>query len=367
MEPRSRLKSILGNAAVFLGATLVMLLVAEFSVRLLMGDQINMLPRYHTDAHYGEFTLRKLRPNSDFWHKTIDGSWRFVTNNRGFRSYHDYEYEKPVGQIRVLSLGDSHTQGYEVRQDHTFSAIVERYLQREGSDTEVLNTGISGFSTAEELIFLENEGIKYSPDFVLLGFFRNDLEDNIKTGLFRIDDNDELVIAKKEHIPGVRIQNVIYAIPGVQWLSENSYFYSLLFNSTWSFYKSKLARTESAKVMEYAVSTQSSFSNYQIELTARILERMFDFCQRHGIKLIIIDIPRPVDGYAKSSIPKALFPYVQRYSDAYINSEELLADYAGVVELHMPHGNRHINELTHTVLGVEVAKDIISLLESPGE
>ncbi len=196
MEPRSRLKSILGNAALFLGATLVMLLVAEFSVRLLMGDQINMLPRYHTDAHYGEFTLRKLRPNSDFWHKTIDGSWRFVTNNRGFRSYHDYEYEKPVGQIRVLSLGDSHTQGYEVRQDHTFSAIVERYLQREGSDTEVLNTGISGFSTAEELIFLENEGIKYS-------------EENPYLVDIDIIDNDGLVIASSGGGPAPTVRELV--------------------------------------------------------------------------------------------------------------------------------------------------------------
>ena len=29
----------------------------------------------------------------------------------------------------------------------------------------------------------------------------------------------------------------IYSIPSVKWLSENSYFYSLLFNNTWNYFK----------------------------------------------------------------------------------------------------------------------------------
>jgi hypothetical protein len=365
MKSGSRLKSTLGNIALFLGATLAMLLVVELATRLLLGEQINMMPRYHTDARYGQFTLRKLRPNSDFWHKTRDGSWRFVTNSQGFRSYHDYNYEKPEGTIRAISLGDSQMQGYEARQNYIFPAIVERYLQREGYVSEVLNTGISGFSNAEQLIFLENEGIKYQPEFVLVGFFVNDLDDNVRAGLFRIDDNGELAIAKKEYTPGVRIQNFIYAIPGVQWLSENSYLYSYAFNSTWLYFKDKLVSTESAKFIELAVSTQTSFSDYQIELAAKIFERMFNFCQANGIKLFIIDIPYPeLDGYARASIPEALLPTMRRYSDAFINGEEVLADYAAVAELHVPHGDWHITEFTHAVLGVEVAKQIVSILDS---
>ena len=80
-----------------------------------------------------------------------------MTNRRGFRNYVDFEYEKRANTISVLSLGDSHTQGSEVRQDYTFSSIVEPYLLRENYRAEVLNTGVSGFSIAEELIFLENK------------------------------------------------------------------------------------------------------------------------------------------------------------------------------------------------------------------
>ena len=56
--------------------------------------------------------------------------------------------------------------------------------------------------------FSKNEGFKYHPDVVVLGFFANDFEDNLKAGLFELDDQSRLVELKHEHIPGVRIQNL---------------------------------------------------------------------------------------------------------------------------------------------------------------
>src|SRR5438874_1371459 len=93
----------------------------------------------------------------------------------------------PTGTLRVLSLGDSHTQGYEVRQEATFSAVLERYLRSHGVRAEVLNAGVSGYSTAEELAFLENEGYRYQPDVVVVAFYANDFEDNLKADLFGLD------------------------------------------------------------------------------------------------------------------------------------------------------------------------------------
>jgi lysophospholipase L1-like esterase len=146
----------------------------------------------------------------------VDGAWKFVTNSRDFADTREFTYAKPPNTLRVLSLGDSHTQGYEVHQDLTFSAVLERYLKYRKINAEAINTGVSGFSTAEELVLLENEGVKYSPDVVILGFFANDFEDNLKAGLFGLDAQNRLVEKKYEHVPGVAIQNFIYAIPGVR-------------------------------------------------------------------------------------------------------------------------------------------------------
>ena len=78
---------------------------------------------------------------------------------------------------------------------------------------------------------------------MVLGFLANDFEVNLKAGLFGVDAQNRLVEKKYEHVPGVRIQNFIYAIPGVPWLSENSYFYSLLFNNVWNYFKQLLAES----------------------------------------------------------------------------------------------------------------------------
>jgi lysophospholipase L1-like esterase len=102
--------------------------------------------------------------------------------------------EKPSGVFRVIALGDSTTEGFEVAQNDTYTAVLERYLKKYGVNAEVFNAGISGFGTAEELLYLENEGIKYNPDAVVLGFFGNDFDDKARSDLFRIQDG-ELFIA----------------------------------------------------------------------------------------------------------------------------------------------------------------------------
>ena len=360
----ARFKNLFINISILILAFVIIFIIAEFVIRLLYKDETVLFPRYHTDAQYGQFTLRKIRPNSEFWHTSPDGSWKFNINKQGFRNYKDFGYNKPEGTVRIISLGDSNTLGFEVRQDYTFSAIIEKYLDNQGYNAEVMNTGVSGFSTAEELIFLENEGIKYKPDFVILGFFANDFEDNIKANIFKLEANGNLVIQKNKHIPGVKIQNVIYELPFVKWLSENSYFYSLLFNNVWNYFKARLAKKATEKVIEYAIPTQDEFTDYQTALTSALIKRMYNFCHKNNIKLIILDIPKPVEeNRFRTSFSASLFQTIIKYSDAYVVSDSLLDDYSGVAELFLPHGQGHISEFTHTLLGVAVAKKIISLIQ----
>ncbi|RMH35933.1 MAG: hypothetical protein D6690_07585, partial [Nitrospirae bacterium] len=229
----------LKNAAALAVGLVFACVVGEGVVRMFLSDEIVLFPRFHTDAHYGDYVLRRLRPNTEFTHRSIDGIWEFHTNNKGFRDFEPYQYEKPKGQIRVLVLGDSHTEGFEVRQDHTFSHLLRKILRLKGLKAQVLNTGVSGFSTAEELVFLEQEGVKYSPDVVVVGFFANDFSDNLKAGLFRLKDG-YLVESSRNHIPGVKYLNVINEIGLFRWLSQHSYFYSFVFNGVWNLAKKAL-------------------------------------------------------------------------------------------------------------------------------
>jgi len=355
------MKNFAINTLIFIVTSLILFALAELGVRIFYKDSTVLFPRYHTDVKYGDFVIRRIKPNSIFWHTSIDGRWKFTTNSAGFRNYKDFSYEKPKNVYRVLSIGDSHTQGYEVRQEYTFSAIAEKYLKKHNINAEVLNTGVSGFSTAEELVFLENEGYKYQPDAVILGFFANDYEDNLKANLFKLDQNGKLIVNKRTHIPGVRIQNFIYHLPFVKWLGENSYFYSVLFNGTWAYFKKRLAKNASEKNLEYAVSTRENFTQYQEDLTAKLIERMYQFCKQHDIKLIILDIPQVHNqNQSYTSLTPNLLKTVSHNSDKYFTTDMLFSDYNGIVQLNVPHGHRHISEFTHAILGVSAAKYLLN-------
>lgn len=361
----SSLKRILGNLALLLLTLALTFSLCEFAVRLLYKDSTVLFPRYHTDYQYGRYTIRGIRPNSEFRHTSVDGSWVFNTNNKGFRSTVNVDYAKPAGIKRVLGLGDSHTQGYEVHQEATFSAVLERYLAHRGIKAEVLNAGVSGYSTAEALALLENEGYKYSPDLVVLGFYANDFADNLKAGLFEIDSQGRLTEAKFEHIPGVRIQNLIYAIPPVRWLSENSYFYSLLFNSVWNAFKARLGESvardadSAGTPFELSVATASAVPPRQIALALALLKRMDQFCRQRGIRLIVVDIPARTGPYRfASSLPPAMLSIMATEGIEVITGTPSLAILDGAAGMHVPHGHHHISELAHALIGTEIGKQL---------
>jgi hypothetical protein len=348
------------NLALLASVVLVCLGLCEIATRLFFADQILLFPRYHTSARYGEFTLRRLRPNFQFWHTDREGRWKFVTNNQGFRSYEDFHLEKPPGVFRVIALGDSTTEGFEVSQGDTYPAVLERYLREKGINTEVFNTGISGFGTAEELIYLENEGIKYKPDAVVLGFFGNDFDDNTRSDLFRIEDG-ELVIANKYYAPGVRILDVINSVPLLRWLSENSYFYSFAMNTVWEAAKgARLGSYEAARETEFTAPT--SINEYKVDLTLALLQRLYAFCKSHDVMLIILDVPVRSKPAFLPSVPTDLQSAFRESSDVLILSEEIFKPYIGLTSLHGLDGTGHPNAFSNVILGTAVGQKIRTML-----
>lgn len=350
------MKKLFGNLLVVLATLAVTGAIGELVVRIAFKQQTVLFPRYHTDYRYGDYTIRGIRADSDFWHTSADGSWRFTTNDKGLRDKRNFPYEKPPGVLRVLSLGDSHTQGYEVRQEATFSAVLERYLVSHSVQAQVLNAGVSGFGTAEELAYLIGEGYKYKPDVVVVGFYANDFDDNLKSGLFGLDERGRVVEKSKSHLPGVKIQNVIYAVPGVRWLSENSYFYSIAFNGVWAFFKSRL---EKQARFESAIGSASGRSEQEVDLAVGLLERMSRFCAERNIRLIVVDIPTmPAPYRFDSSVPDRMRQQLAHAGIELIESRALLGDLDGAAEFHVPHGHNHISELTHAMIGVKLGEKI---------
>jgi lysophospholipase L1-like esterase len=111
--------------------------------------------------------------------------WRYVPNSRfqqgkiinqynsmGFRG-EGHATEKPAGTVRVVVVGDSVTEGYGVEWDNVFSSVVQAQL---GAGYEVISLGMGGLNTPQEVHILEEVGVRYSPDYVVVNFIMNDCD-----------------------------------------------------------------------------------------------------------------------------------------------------------------------------------------------
>jgi lysophospholipase L1-like esterase len=72
-------------------------------------------------------------------------------------------------------LGDSITFGNDLPYEDTFSFQLQQRLFAEGRELEVLNFGVGGYDTLQEVASLEIRGLKYHPDLVVVAYCLNDV------------------------------------------------------------------------------------------------------------------------------------------------------------------------------------------------
>lgn len=152
-----------------------------------------------------ELSLRILKiPSGNFIKQDPVLGWIHLSNKeeysigRGFKIKRrlnkdgfigrDYDYIKPPGIYRIVIVGDSLTEGFQVNETDTFSALIESKINNAGFDkkVEVLNMGVAGYGTQKELYVLEKEGLKFNPDLLITAFFTgNDFTDNMNENIDR--------------------------------------------------------------------------------------------------------------------------------------------------------------------------------------
>jgi GDSL-like lipase/acylhydrolase family protein len=101
-------------------------------------------------------------------------------NRLGFRGP-DHDESKPPGVRRIAVLGDSFVAAVGVEEPDTMVARLEAMLSEASPGTrwEVLNFGVSGYSTAQSLLVWRSIASRFEPDVVVLCFFLgNDPLDN---------------------------------------------------------------------------------------------------------------------------------------------------------------------------------------------
>lgn len=99
----------------------------------------------------------------------------YQVNADGLRD-RPYPRAKDAKTFRIIALGDSVTAGYGVQLDETFAKVLERRLNEPPHEgrVEVINFGVPGYNTFQEASLLQEKGIRYDPDVIMLAVLGND-------------------------------------------------------------------------------------------------------------------------------------------------------------------------------------------------
>ena len=221
-----------------LAAIVYALVFGELFLRLLLPQPL--VPRYVTGSSDG---VRANIPGAAFrqWTPEVDVTVRY--NAAGMRDDRPPPpLAKAPGECRVVLLGDSYFVGFESDYPHSFPYRLEQALAARRQRCRVLDFAVSGFGTAEMLIALKARALAYHPDLVVMSWHSTDPVDNIRSGLFTLDDQGRLVRAAPAFLPAIATSDALMQLPGYRWLIENSHFYSAIRERAGVFFKAQIAR-----------------------------------------------------------------------------------------------------------------------------
>jgi hypothetical protein len=211
-KPSSLFDRAAKNLALAAGTFLVLFIAAELTARVFYHPE-----NLGTIIRFDRLVGWSLRPNAscrsvDF---ERDLDYTVEINSLGMRD-REITLQKPPGKRRILLIGDSVTFGTGVDAGWRFSDFMQRAL---GDRVEVINAGVPGWGTDQELIYFENSACRLEPDVVVLVFTTaNDVVNNGLDHLFlgsapkpRFDvAGDTLILADEVPKPAFRQRRPVW-------------------------------------------------------------------------------------------------------------------------------------------------------------
>lgn len=217
---------------------------------------------------------------------------------------HRGKYYGPVksnGKYRILTLGDSFTEGVQVKEDELFSA----HLEKLNTDVEVMNAGVGGYGTVQEYLYLTSEGLKFRPDLVLLMFYDNDLSDNCLSYYpgfgprpFAVWKNGDIQII--EQLDYKEFKKFVIPVPLWTFLNSHSYLYYFVNVSIYQ----KIFADKMRRLQRMDLDGTQNCGRY--EIFYGIVERMRNLLSAKGVQFGVVLIPTREDverGYSPTQQP----------------------------------------------------------------
>ena len=204
-------------------------------------------------------------------------------NSLGLRD-REIAIEKPDGVKRILVLGDSYVFGVGVDRSHVFSTRLEELLDASSAQRfEVINMGVSGYSTDQEYLLFRELGKALDPDLIILVVCDNDHFGNSTDFIyfkyykpyFTMDERGNLKLENREVPRLTRWQRVKL------WLGQES----RLWNSMRDRRSDVPAIQRVLNFFQIAVPNRST--DRGVELTASIIRRFEREARERGVAVLV--------------------------------------------------------------------------------
>jgi len=230
------IKSFFLNVLLILGSLTIFACVLEGGVR--MGQAFNLLPVLDEKSlsvlgsSLEKHTAKLVVSDNAMLAFEYDLNDPQI-NSFGMRDQH-YKLSASKGVHRIVAMGDSVTFGLGVPLENTYSKKLELALNQEapaGESFQVMNFGVSGYSTDSELELFKLKARLFKPDVVVVGYVMND---PIHTSLLAKaavatmkKDSDFGKLAKKSQLLAWMKMNWMKATTGLNSMSIYEPFYAI--------------------------------------------------------------------------------------------------------------------------------------------
>ncbi len=236
-------------------------------------DEKNLF--YEHDPFLGWFPEKNSRRSFKAAQQTL-----VIHNSRGFRDREFVDTGKPV----VAFIGDSFTWGFDVDQNNRFTDI----LRKKMPGFNVVNLGVSAYSTDQEYLLLRREFNFYKPSIVVLMFCGNDREGNSSNKAYGYYKPYFKYSGSKLTVNGIPVsKNAMYAFKSSRLFYKPYFllFFLKLYDKLFSEKEIWVADPTSRIITDMDIFSRQRNAAFIVALIDKDTE-LKRFCADHHIKII---------------------------------------------------------------------------------
>lgn len=254
------------------------LLLTEVCVRLLAPQPTGL-------SHQDRYGLARHWPSMKRYLPQFGVTAAF--NSAGMRD-REHALEKAPGVFRILVLGDSFMEALQVPFEESFPHLLEQSLsESSGRKIEVLNAGVSGWGTDDELRYLTWYGLEWKPDLVLVAMtLHNDISDNLR------EDWHTLVNGALVEQPRERMSFLAYKVVELKaYLASRLQIYQLWRKVRHGNAMRQTGRELNSHIVELCREPTTEEIGRGVSLTGLLLERIQSITRTQGGQVALMLLP----------------------------------------------------------------------------